>query len=326
MKPRRFRRVLITGAAGSGGSYLADHILEHCPGVAVHGTARWHSASRHRAARAGLRLHECDLVDFSSTLTALRAAKPDAIFHLAAYANVRASFDTPAAVLSSNVLGTSNLLEAIRLLGMDPVIQLCSTSEVYGQVSPREVPIREEQPLRPVSPYAVSKAAQDLMGWAYFKSYGMRVIRTRMFTYLNPRRTDLFATSFARQVAWIEAGLAKELRHGNLDSTRTFIDVRDAMAAYWEAAVRGEPGEVYNIGGETTMSVGDCLKRLVAMSRKRIRTRLDPALVRPADVTLQIPCVEKFRAATGWRPRVGFEESLRDLLEHWRAEARREAA
>lgn len=325
-KPRRIRRALITGIAGSGGSYLAEHIVRAHPDVELHGLARWRSAARHRDVPAKAVVHEADLTDFGSTFAALRAARPDAIFHLAAHANVRASFQTPAAVLANNVIGTSNLLEAVRLAGLDPAIQLCSTSEVYGQVGPEDVPIREDAPLRPVSPYAVSKTAQDLLGWSYFKSYGLRVIRTRMFTYLNPRRTDLFATSFARQIAWIERGLQTVLLHGNLESVRTFIDVRDAMAAYWEALVKGEPGEVYNIGGTTTMTVGECLRRLTSLSRAKIRARPDPRLVRPADVTLQIPCTDKFVAATGWRPRHGFDDSLRELLAHWRREARREAA
>jgi GDP-4-dehydro-6-deoxy-D-mannose reductase len=317
------QRVLITGVTGSGGSYLAEYILDHHPAVEVHGIARWHSASRYRDLFAGrVAVHECDLLDLGSVLSALDRARPDGIFHLAAHANVRASFEIPGVVLNNNILGTSNLFEAIRRLKMDPLIQLCSTSEVYGQVDPKDVPIREDAPLRPVSPYAVSKAAQDLLGWAYFTTYGLRIIRTRMFTYLNPRRTDLFATAFARQIAWIEEGLAAELAHGNLNSVRTFIDVRDAMRAYWEALLHCRPGEVYNIGGVTTMTVGECLERLAAMARVPIPTRLDPALVRPKDVTLQIPCVDKFIQATGWAPRITFEDSLRHLLEHWRREAR----
>lgn len=320
-------RVLITGVAGSGGSYLAEYILEHHPEVEVHGIARWHSAARDRDLFGGrVTVHECDLLDFGSVLAALGRARPDGVFHLAAYANVRASFETPGVVLQNNILATSNLFEAIRYLRLDPLVQLCSTSEVYGQVDPADVPIREDAPLRPVSPYAVSKAAQDLLGWSYFAAYGMRIVRTRMFTYLNPRRTDLFATAFARQIAWIEEGLATELVHGNLDSVRTFLDVRDAMRAYWEALRFCRPGDVYNIGGTTTMTVGECLARLVALARVPIPTRLDPALVRPKDVTLQIPCVDKFIQATGWAPRIGFEESLRHLLDHWRREARRQRA
>lgn len=323
---KTFKRALITGATGSGGSYLADYILAEHPKVAVHGLTRWHTASRHLATPRGLRLHECDLLDEGSVLRVMRAVKPDVIFHLASHANVRASFDTPVAVLSNNIMGTANLLEAVRLADLDPVIQLCSTSEVYGQVRPKDVPIKEDAPLRPVSPYAVSKTSQDLLGYAYFRSYGQRIIRTRMFTYLNPRRVDLFATSFARQVAWIERGMKTELVHGNLDSVRTFIDVRDAMRAYWDAALYCEPGEVYNIGGVTTMTVGDCLKRLVKLATVPVRTRQDPALMRPADVTLQIPSVAKFKKATGWKPRHDFDDSLRFLLEHWRREARKETA
>lgn len=326
-KPARIRRVLITGATGSGGSYLAEHILEHEKGVEVHGLSRWHSTTQN-AGRTDRRVivHECDLLDFGSVFSALKAARPDAIFHLAAHANVRASFQTPDSVLSNNILGTSHLLEAVRLLELDPIVQICSTSEVYGQVDPKDVPITESAPLRPVSPYAVSKTAQDLLGWSYFRSYGMKVIRTRMFTYLNPRRTDLFATSFARQIARIELGMQKVLLHGNLDSVRTFIDVRDAVRAYWDAIRLGEPGEVYNIGGATTMTVGECLKRLQALSRSRIPTRVDPKLMRPADVTLQIPSVAKFSAATGWKPRYAFDDSLGALLEHWRRETRKEKA
>ncbi len=321
------RRVLITGVAGSGGSYLAEHILQHHPEVEVHGIARWHSVARYPDLFGGrVTVYDCDLLDFGSVLSAVEQARPDGIFHLAAHANVRASFEIPAVVLHNNIIATSNLFEAVRHLRLDPLIQLCSTSEVYGQVDPNDVPIREDAPLRPVSPYAVSKAAQDLLGWSYFTTYGMRIIRTRMFTYLNPRRTDLFATAFARQIAWIEEGMAAELVHGNLESVRTFIDVRDAMRAYWETLVHCRPGEVYNIGGVTTMTVGECLERLIALARVPIPTRLDPALVRPKDVTLQIPCVDKFIQATGWAPRISFEESLRHLLDHWRREARRQRA
>jgi len=322
------RSALITGIGGSGGSYLAEYIVEHHPEVRVHGFARWHSTTQDnlQALRGKVTLHEVDLNDFGSVIAGLQEVRPDAIFHLAAHANVRASFITPQAVLSNNILGTGNLFEAVRIARLDPLIQLCSTSEVYGQVDPKDVPIREEAPMRPASPYAVSKVAQDLLGYTYFVAYKMRIIRTRMFAYLNPRRTDLFATSFARQVARIEAGLQKELTHGNLESVRTIVDVRDAMRAYWDALLHCKPGEVYNVGGTTTMTVGEVLKRLIAMATKPIPTRLDPALLRPADVTLQIPNVERFIAATGWKPKYSFDESLAHLLEYWRRRAALELA
>ena len=185
------------------------------------------------------------------------------------------------------------------------------------------MPIRETCQLNPSSPYAVSKVTQDLLGTTYFRSYGMPIIRTRMFAYINPRRSDLFATSFAMQVARIELGLQEELTHGNLDSTRTLIDVRDAMESYWIAVVKGRAGEVYNIGGNTVITVGEFLEALKKLARVPIRSRVDPNLLRPADVTLQIPDTSKFAAATGWRPRYPFDESVAFLLAECRARAAR---
>jgi GDP-D-mannose dehydratase len=257
-------------------------------------------------------------------LSVLREVKPDVIFHVASHANVRASFINPLAVLQNNIMGTANLFEAVRMSGQDPVIQHCSTSEVYGQVHADEIPITEDQPLRASSPYAVSKVTQDMLCQSYFNSYGMRIIRTRMFAYINPRRADLFATSFARQVARIEAGLQKELTHGNLDSVRTLLDVRDAVAAYWRAALQCKPGEVYNIGGTTTISVGEFLELLKKHARCPIPSRVDPALLRPSDVTLQIPDVSKFKEATKWEPRLSFDDSVENLLNTLRAEIKAE--
>jgi GDPmannose 4,6-dehydratase/GDP-4-dehydro-6-deoxy-D-mannose reductase len=322
------KSALITGIGGSGGSYLAEYIAEHHPEVQIHGFARWHSTTAENLAglKGKVTVHEVDLNDFGSVIEAMQKVRPDAIFHLAAHANVRASFITPQAVLSNNILGTGNLFEAVRIARLDPLIQLCSTSEVYGQVRPDEVPIREDAPMRPASPYAVSKVAQDMLGYTYFVAYKMRIIRTRMFAYLNPRRIDLFATSFARQVTRVEAGLQAEITHGNLDSVRTIVDVRDAMRAYWEALLHCKAGEAYNIGGTATMTVGEVLKRLIALAKKPIPTRQDPALLRPADVTLQIPNVDRFVAATGWKPKYSFDESLTHLLEYWRQRTAQEAA
>ena len=320
---RNFKKVLITGIAGSGGSYLAEYIVQHHPEVEVHGISRWHSTTKENLSTVSGKvfIHEAELLDLGSVIEVLEKVRPEVIFHLAAHANVRASFLTPHAVLNNNILGTCNLFEAVRLTKQDPLIQLCSTSEVYGQVDPKDVPIKEDAPLRPVSPYAVSKAAQDLLGGSYFTSYKMRIIRTRMFAYLNPRRQDLFASAFAKQVAWIERGMQKELLHGNLNSVRTLLDVRDAMRAYWDAVIYCEVGGVYNIGGTTAITVGEVLNRLIAMSDVPIPTRCDPGLLRPADVTLQIPWIEKFVRATGWKPVHTFEESLKELLSYWRREA-----
>ena len=280
---RTFQKVLVTGASGSGGSYLVDYIAANHPHVEIHGATRWHSTTTGAnlsRSRDKVKLHECDLCDLSSVVRVLSEVKPDAIFHLAAYANVRASFQTPLTVIENNVMGTANLLEAMRLTGCDAVLQLASTSEVYGQVDPSDVPIKEDCPIRPSSPYAVSKTTQDLLGGVYFRSYGMKIVRTRMFAYINPRREDLFATSFAKQVALIETGMQTELLHGNLDSTRTLLDVRDAMESYWVATSLCEFGEIYNIGGETVITVGEFLELLkktlpLPYSRASIQTFSD---------------------------------------------------
>jgi len=321
------KRVLITGVSGSGGSYLAEYIAQHHPEVDIHGLGRWHSTSANSnlyKVRDKVNLHECDLLDFSSILTSLENSNPDIVFHLAAHANVRASFQTPLSVVENNVMGTANLLEAIKLTKKNPIFQMCSTSEVYGQVLSDEVPIFETAPLRPSSPYAVSKVTQDLLSQTYFLAYKLPVIRTRMFAYLNPRRGDLFATSFAMQVARIEAGLQTTLRHGNLDSVRTIIDVRDAMRAYWEAALYCVPGEVYNIGGNKTITVGEFLALLKSHARTAIPSELDPKLLRPADVTLQIPSTEKFEKATNWKSQYTFDDSVAFLLDHCREVVKRE--
>ena len=315
------KKVLITGINGSGASYLAEYIIDNHPDCEVHGITRWHSTNTHKNLaniKEGVTVYECDLNDLGSMLNVLKIVNPDYIFHIASHANVRTSFIYPIAVLQNNIIGTTNLFEAARAIGINPRIQLCSTSEVYGQVDPKNVPIREDCPMNPMSPYAVSKTAQDLLGNMYFHAYKMQIIRTRMFTYLNPRREDLFMTSFAMQIARIEAGLQKELLHGNLDSVRSFIDIRDAMEAYWIAIEKCIPGEAYNIGGTANMTVGEFLEILKQNAVCPISSRLNPELLRPADVTLQIPDISKFTAQTGWKPKYTFKESTSFLLEYCR--------
>lgn len=326
-KKRKIKRALITGINGSGGSYLAEYILKHHPDVKVHGIARGDLMAVPKNLEKShdkVTIHKCDLNDFSAILKVLKTFSPDTIFHLASDANVRASFINPLTVLNNNIGSTANLLEAIRAAEIDPIVQICSTSEVYGQVNPKDVPIKESCPLNPASPYAVSKTTQDLLSAVYFHAYNMKVIRTRMFAYINPRREGLFATSFAMQVARIEAGMQKELLHGNLDSTRTLIDVRDAMSSYWIAVEKCRFGEVYNIGGNTIITVGEFLDILKKKARIPIPSRLDPDLLRPTDVTLQIPDVTKFTKETGWRPKYSFEESVEFLLEYCRKKVSRE--
>lgn len=320
------RKVLITGLTGFVGSHLADYILADFPRVKIHGLARWRSPIDNiRHILGKITLEPGDLLDLPSLKSILLRERPDAIFHLAAQSYVPYSFSSPVATLSTNIVGTCNLLEAVKELrlagGYDPVVHICSSSEVYGQVKENEVPITENNPFRPASPYAVSKVGEDMLAFQYWLSWQIKTVRTRMFTHTGPRRGEVFASStFARQIAAIEAGLMPPVvKVGNLDSIRTFLDVRDAVKAYWLLATRCPPGEVYNIGGSETMTVGEMLNKLLTLSRvKNIRVEVDPARLRPSDVTLQIPCIDKFAAATGWKPRIKFDRTLEDLLNFWR--------
>ena len=322
-------RILITGITGMVGSHLAEYVLAHHPDVEVHGMVRWRSPRANLVKVAGrVTLHEGELRDLHSLVRVLETVRPERIFHLAAQSYVSASFTAPADTLHTNVIGTTNLLDAVRLTGIDPKIHICSSSEVYGQVREDEVPIRESNEFRPASPYAVSKCGDDMIALQYFLSYGINTIRTRMFTHTGPRRGDVFAESaFAKPVAEVAAGIRPHpIKVGNLNSVRTFADVSDAVRAYWLLLEKCPPGEVYNIGGERTMTVGEMLDVLIGMAGCRIRYEVDPALVRPSDVTLQIPDTSKFRAATGWEPKVPLETTLRDLLDYHRGRIREDRA
>ena len=314
-------RVLITGITGMVGSHLADYLLEHHPDTHVHGLARWRSDRSNIAHLGGrITLHIGELRDLNSLVEVMRTVRPSWIFHLAAQSYVQASFSAPADTLTTNIIGTTNLLDAIRIVGIEPRVHICSSSEVYGQVEPDEVPITESNPLRPASPYAVSKVGEDLIARQYHEAYGMHLVRTRMFTHTGPRRGDVFAESaFAKQIAEIEAGLIDgPVKVGNLASVRTIADVRDAVRAYWLLLEKCPAGEVYNIGGTETMEIGDVLARLEGMATCPISHEVDPALLRPSDVTLQIPDSTRFHEATGWAPEIPAEETLRDLLDYHR--------
>lgn len=319
-------RVLITGITGFVGSHLADYILAEFPDVQILGLVRWRSSKeniQHILDRIKLCLG--DLLDTVSLKIILGEHKPDVIFHLAAQSYVDFSFIAPIATLQANVIGTCNLLETVKELklsaGYDPIVHICSSSEVYGQVKEDEVPIKEDNPFRPASPYAVSKVCEDMLAYQYWLSWKIKTIRTRMFTHTGPRRGDVFVTStFAKQIAVIEAGLGPAVvKVGNLESIRTFLDVRDAVKAYWLLVNKCPPGEVYNIGGVESMTVGEMLNKLLKFSKvKNISVELDPSRLRPSDVTLQIPCIDKFVKATGWSPRIKFDKTLEDLLGYWR--------
>ena len=214
------------------------------------GSIRWRSKMEHmEPLRDRVTLIESDLRDLLSVRTVLEQAQPDYIVHLAAQSFVAASWQTPVETFYTNVVSQMHLFEGMRQLGSAARFLVIGSSEEYGLAEPDELPIRETNPLRPLSPYAVSKVAQDLMGWQYYKSYGMHVVRARAFNHTGPRRGDAFSESnFGKQIAEMEAGLREPVVHvGDLKPTRDFSDVRDIVRGYWLLLERGTPGEVYNL-------------------------------------------------------------------------------
>lgn len=314
-------KALITGITGFAGSHLAEYLLAEHPDVEVYGTYRWRSRMdnvEHLGAR--VKLLEADLRDYTSMYNALERSRPDFIFHLAAQSFVPSSWSAPNETLTTNITGQTNLFEAIRSLRIDPVVQIACSSEQYGLVLPDEVPIKETNPLRPLSPYAVSKVAQDFLGYQYFQSYGLKAIRTRGFNHTGPRRGQVFVTSnFCSQVAAIELGLQEPvIRVGNIEAIRDFTDVRDMVRAYWLAVKHGTPGEVYNIATGKGIRIREMLDRIIELAHVQVKIEVDPERLRPSDVEILIGDSSKFRADTGWEPRIPFEQTLGDLLAYWR--------
>jgi len=314
-------RVLITGITGFAGSHLADYILANHSDVEVFGTIRWRSRRENIChIEEKIVLFEADLKDIVSLKKCLAEIKPDRIFHLGAQSYVPFSWNCPVETFTINSIGQINLFEAILSLKLSPKIQVAGSSEEYGFVYPDEAPMKETNPLRPLSPYAVSKVAQDLLGWQYFKSYGLRIVRTRGFNHTGPRRGEVFICStFAKQIAEIEKGKRDPLIYvGNLEAKRDFTDVRDIARAYWLSIEKGEEGEVYNIGTGKAYAMKEVLDMLLSLSKVNVEIEVDPLRLRPSDVPILLSDCTKFVNLTGWKPKIPFHDSLQDLLNYWR--------
>ncbi len=313
-------RLLVTGAGGFVGGHLADFLHSEHPEVEVHGVSLPQGSVAWRAA-PGARMIEADLTDPAAARAVVEDVRPDRILHLAGQSSVHLSWLDPGGTLRANVLGIVHLLDAVRARGLRPAVVVVGSAEEYGPVRGDEMPIREETPLRPASPYAVSKVAQGALALLYGPAGGLRVVLTRTFHHTGPGRGEAFAeSSFARQIAEIEAGRREPvLRVGNLEAVRDFADVRDVVRAYWMLLEKGEGGQVYNVCTGRGRRIRELLDVLLAASVARVEVRTDPERLRPSDVPAQVGDPARLRAATGWEPRIPLERSLQDLLDDWRA-------
>ncbi len=315
-------RVLITGVTGFVGSHLAEYCLEK--GCQVFGTGRRRSPLTNVQAimhDKRFKLMEMELEDARSVSSAIRTSRPDLVFHLAAQSFIPTSFESPHYTFQVNVLGTLALLEGLRQWSGDssPKIQIAGTSEEYGLVREEECPIVETQPLRPLSPYGVSKVACDLLGAQYARSYGMHVVVTRAFNHEGARRGIEFVTSnFAHQAVLLADGKISELKVGNLDAVRDYSHVKDIVHGYWLALEKGEPGEAYNICSGEATRIGEIIEILERIVERKLPYSVDPQRLRPSDVPLLVGDSTKFRKQTGWEPELTFEDAMRDLVAHWR--------
>lgn len=320
-----YNKALIVGVTGMVGSYLLDYLLNHTDWE-IYGLCRWRSQLdniQHNLNKDRFKICYADITDIGSLIKVFNEINPDYIFHLAAQSYPQDSFKMVESTLFTNIIGTANILEAVKLTNIDPWIHVCSSSEIFGRIKKENIPIKEDNLFHPASPYAISKAGTDLLGRFYAEAYGMKTITTRMFTHTGPRRGDVFVEStFAKQIALIEANKIEPIINvGNLNSIRTWLDVRDAVKAYHMLlTVNPIPGEYYNIGGDYSCTIEHMLHTLISLStkRKEINVMVDDKRLRPIDADLQIPDCSKFKNHTGWNPTISFEQTMIDLLNYWR--------
>ena len=315
--------VLITGGNGFSGSWLCEHLLNLDKNLHVHTTirGRCRQTSFIDHIKDNLTLVECDLTDYNSVQSTIEESQPDMIFHLAAISFVPTSWRAPQETINTNVMGTLNLLEAIRKSSFNPKIVVTGTSEEYGLVNKEDLPLKEDAPKNPLSPYGVSKVAQSLLSYQYHKSYGMKIIRTRAFNLMGPRSGEkIVSANFAKQIVKFERekDIPHVLKTGNLDSIRDFNDVRDIVRAYWLAINKCDYGDVYNISTGIGHKIIEIIDIYSKLAKVEFNVMIDEKKSRPSDVPILIGDSSKFREKTGWKPEISFEKSLSDVLSYWR--------
>ena len=315
-------RALITGVGGFVGRHLRQHLEEQ--GDVVCGLGR---PSEAIDPTVPVRIFHADLTDRPAIDKVVREAQPDAVYHLAAQSSPAESLNDPWATIGNNLLAQINLFEALLAANLRPRVLVVGSSDEYGRVDPADVPTNELVALRPLTPYAVSKVGQDMMGFQYFAQHGLPVIRVRPFNHTGPGHDSRFVIpGLARQLAQIEASEREPvLRVGNLDVERDFTDARDMVRAYRLALVQGVPGDVYNLGRGHSRRIGDMVGELIELCQVPVQTGVDPALLRPADIPRQEADTRKFTALTGWRPLIPWHTTLSDTLDYWRSRVSKES-
>jgi GDP-4-dehydro-6-deoxy-D-mannose reductase len=320
-------RALITGIAGFAGRHLTEHLVAR-DDIEVYG-----AASPRRDARDIARLvdkdhlQQLDLTDLQAVLRLLEAARPDAIYHLAAQASISRAWEDPAKTLANNVTAQANLLQAVAALHLNPSILVVGSADEYGRVQPDDLPVDEDTPLRPVNPYAVSKVAQDYLGLQYHLSHGLRIVRVRPFNHIGPgQQLGFVVPDFCEQIARIEVGLQEPvITVGNLTARRDFTDVRDIVRGYHLALTQGLPGQVYNLGASRAYAIQEILDRLLAECTVAVRVEQDAARMRPSDIPTIVSDCRRIHQQVGWEPCIPLEQSLRDALDDWRRRVARTA-
>ena len=324
-------KILITGVTGFVGSHLADYIIEKKFNVELYGIKRWHLSNLKNIKHIinKIKLYDCDITDPIGTRETINKINPSIIFHCAAESFVSPSWLHPTRYMNVNYNGTLNILDALKEKKSKAIFHIPGSGEEYGEIYKQELPITPSTVLRPVNPYAVSKVAQDLIGYVYFKSYGINVIRTRAFNHEGPRREKVFGIPwYAYQIALIENNLQKPLlRVGGIDDKRNFTHIRDMVEAYWLSTRKCEPGELYLIGTEpnerNVYTFRQALEKLISMSTvKNIKYKTVKEFTRPTNVPRLIVKTDKFRKKTNWKAKISFEKILIDTLEYWREKVR----
>jgi len=313
-------KALITGINGFIGSYLAEYLLGRK--VEVYGTLHSLNIDNIAHVKNEIDLSKCDVRDKVVVKKVVKKSRPDFIFHLAAQSRPDISWKNPIETVETNVVGTVNVFESVKQLGLDSKILVAGSSAEYGLVTESDVPIGEDHPLMPVSPYGVSKVAQDLLAYQYFKNYGMKTIRVRIFGATGPKKVGDACSDFAKQIVKIERKEAEPIIHvGNLRVKRDLMDVKDTVEAFWLLMKKGKTGDVYNICSSNAYKMGDVLNKLLKLSNISAKIKVDPKKLRPSDEPIILGDNRKIRKDCGWAPKIPFEKTLEDTLNYWRKQA-----